>query len=176
MTTYLLQLFLLAAFLVAGCGHISDEIKLARSIMINVAKTLEQRYQIKIIGFSEAGDKDYYNKIGLEFNVYRVLSKDEGREILIGCTEELLKSINSNSELQRYLQPYPFIVENVDIALYVYQLDGSDTYYPDISVITNWGGKIEFKTESKELKHKFGYTTREKESYEEALKIVRTQN
>ncbi len=133
------------------------------------------RYQIQQIGFGEGGDKKYYKSISLSFNVYRILSKDEGRKILLGCTEELLKEINSNLELLPYLLPSPFTVANIEVTLYVYHPNGTNVYYPNILIFTARRGKIMFKTELPEMKFKYGYYTEEEESYEDALEIVHFQ-
>ncbi|MBA2727928.1 MAG: hypothetical protein H0U49_07135 [Parachlamydiaceae bacterium] len=168
--------YICVAILFFGCEHEKPSVKatLARSLIRNVAKNLEQRYQLRFIGFSESADKAYYNKIGLRFSTYRILRKEEGREILIESAEHLMNEINSNTDLQPYLNPYPFTAANVEVVIFVHKQDESSVYYPNIAVFAAWSERVEYKTKIEEVK--YGYYTEEEESYEEALKIVRSQN
>lgn len=149
--------------------------KIARSIMANVAETLNHRFQLRYIGFKEAADVNYYKEIGLNFQLLGLLSKDEGRKIILDCTDELLSELNSSLAMRPYLQPYPFTLDNIEIAIYVRNADGYDVYYPNISVFSLRRRVLEFKTELPEMKNKYGYSTREKETWEDALEIVRSQ-
>ena len=155
------------------CDSRSEREKLAHNAMLNTISTLESRYDLKRIGSSEGADKLYYNSIGLYFQVFRELSKDEGRKILIDSIEELLKEINSDSQLQQFLVTIPFAPANVKIGIYAYHPNGKDIFYPGIGTFSFWNGKLHFNTNSPEKE--YGYYTQEEESYEEALKIVHSQ-
>lgn len=168
----LLGVMLFLYIVLGGCDNRTEDTKMVHKAVYNVARTLNNRYQLHYIGLSEAGDKEHYKKIGLDFEMFRIISKDEGRKILIDCVEELLKEINSNPQLQPYLQPSPFTVANIEIAIFVRHPDGKAAYHPDLGILTVRGGIIRYSTDIPEMRHKFGFYTEEKESYEDALKIV----
>lgn len=160
-------------FFFVGCDKRSERAKLAHRAMYKAAVILENCYQMKFMGWSESTDEQHYNNMGIDFQIFRVLSKDEGREILTDCVEELLKEINSTPELQRFLNPSPFMPANVQIHIYDYQSDRSNLYYPNFVVFSAHDGIVQYKTKVPEME--FGYYTNEKEPYEEAVRIVRSQ-
>ncbi|MBA2726769.1 MAG: hypothetical protein H0U49_01165 [Parachlamydiaceae bacterium] len=139
----------------------------------HVVKTIQNRSQLHFIGFGESGNKTHYYKVSLSFNIFRVLTKDEGRKLLITCKEELLSAINLNTKLLPYLQPSPFTQANVEIFIFSYHPDGKSTYYPEIGVFSAWNGIIKFETDAPGMKA--GFFTEETESYEDALEIVHSQ-
>jgi hypothetical protein len=164
--------------LFAGCNSASEngtdnrriEVKMTYKAVQETAKILKERYQLRYVGIAESGGKDYYTLIGTRFQLFRIVSKEEGRKILVDSTEELLKNINSNPALLPHLKPSPFTDKNVQVVVFVYQKDGGDNYHPDITVLSMMEGEIEYRTKSPEKK--YGYYTVEKETYEEAKKIV----
>lgn len=157
----------------ASCDNRKEEEKLAHSAMNKTKLTLENRYNLKSVGWSEGGDSGFYKRIGLHFRIYRIITKDEGRKILIDGVGELLKEINAVPQLQPFLNPSPFMPENVEITILDFQPNGKTAYYPDILVFSANDGKIQYKTKIPEKE--FGYYTKEEETYEEALNIVRSQ-
>jgi len=166
---------LLLLVALCGCDSRTEDVKIMHNTVENVVKTLENRYQIQKMGFGEGGDKKFYKSISLSFIVLRVLSKNEGRKMLIRCAEELLKAINSNEQLLPYLLPSPFSITNIEMTLFIYHPDGKEALYPNISIFTVRNGKVMYKTDTPELKNKYGYFTEEEESYDEAVKIVQSQ-
>lgn len=173
MKKYILPFFILVICMCVGCERASVKSKLAHHAMAKVAKTLNQRYQLKFIGFSERAESNLYREIGLRLQISRVLSKEEGRAILIDSVKELLYELNGNPDLQEYLEPFPFTPDNVNIAIFVQLADGKTVYYPNILIFSLQDGKIEYDTKIPEKE--FGYYTEEKETWEEALQIVRSQ-
>ncbi len=158
---------------IMGCDNRTESEKLARRAMHKTAVILEKRHQMKFIGWSEGGDEHYYNNVGLNFKVFRVLSKEEGRIMLIDGVEELVKEFNATPELQPFLNPAPFMPSNVKMHIYDYQPDGGKLYYPNIVVFSAYDGKVQYSTKIPEKE--FGYYTQDEETYEEALNIVRSQ-
>jgi hypothetical protein len=158
-----------------GCDGRSEKAKMAHKAVYNAVKTLNNRNQLHYIGIVEAADKQHYKKIGLEFELFRVVSKDEARKILIDSAEELLKEINSSPQLQPYLQPSPFTIANIEISIYIRHPDGNLVYHPDLGILSLRRGIIRYSTDTPEMRHKYGFYTEEKESYEDALKIVQSQ-
>lgn len=153
----------------------SEEEKMAHEAVYNTIATLKSRYPLHYIGLSESGDTDYYHTIGLSFQLLQIISKEDGRKMLVDCVEELLKEINSNPKLLPYLNPSPFTAASVTVAIYVYHKNGTDPSYPNIGIFSVRDGIVEYITQTPETRAKYQYYTTEKESYEEALKIVRSQ-
>lgn len=174
--TGLLCIILFLYLLLGGCDKRTEDEKIAHQVMYKVVKILERRYQLHYIGRAEAGLKDYYTKMGLEFQVFRLVGKDEGRKMLIDCIGEFLKEINSNSKLLPHLQPSPFTVANIQISIYVYHPNGTSVKDPEIAVFSTRDGIIQFGTDTQKEGYEYGYIVYQKESYEEALKIVEAQN
>ena len=168
-------LILLLSIILAGCTfheEYSNKRKQAYKTIAEVVNELNHLYQLNPVGIGESANENYYTLIELDFYLYHKLSKDEGRKILIESTKILLDKINSNVELNQYLQPFPFTEKNVKLAIFVFE-DGKQPYYPEICVFSCKKGKITYSTETPETK--FGYYTTEEESFEEALAIVKSQ-
>lgn len=170
----LLLIILILAF--RGCDDRSENDKMIENIFYNTSKVLKDRYHIHEMSSRTSGivgTPYYFEVLGLGFSSYRVLSKDEGRKMLIDCAETLLKEINSNLNLLPFLKPSPFTINNVEIAIYDYQPDGQLAYYPDILIFAFRDGEITYRTKVPE--HQFGYHTEEIETYEEAKRIIQGQ-
>jgi hypothetical protein len=134
------------------------------------SKILKERYQLRYVGIAESGGKDYYTLIGTRFQLFRIVSKEEGRRILVDSTEELLKNINSNPAFLPHLKPSPFTAKNVEVVIFIYNENNGTVYYPDLTELSMMEGQIEYATEVPD--NKYRYYTVEKETYEEAKKIV----
>src|ERR1700733_11727937 len=161
-------------FAMTRCDSRKEDEIIAHRLMYRVIDVLESRYQLHYIGRSEAGDKTGYKKIGLLFNKFGKLSKDEGRKVTIDCMNVLLNEINSDPKLQPFLINKPFTFFNVEIMIIVFTSEGKDIFYPDIRVFSAFGGKIQYFTKSPD--HKYNYYTREEETFEEAVRIIEEQN
>jgi hypothetical protein len=112
--------------------------------------------------------------MGLFFNKFGIMSKDEGRKMVVDCVNEFLREINSDPKMQPFLITNPFTALNVEIHIYVYTSDKKDLFYPNIRVFTAARGKIRYATKTPEIK--FGYYTDEEESFEEAVQIVEARD
>lgn len=152
-----------------------EGVKLVHRALYNVSKILKGRYQLYYIGMAEAGTEEHYTKIGIELQIFHLLSKDEGRKMLLDAIEVLLKELNSNPKILPYLKPSPFTVANIQLSIHVYHPDGKSTHSPEIGVFYSSKGLLEYGTNIEKPGYPYGYISLEKESYEEALKIVESQ-
>jgi len=171
---FILSILFFVIFAMTRCDSLKEDEIIARRLMYRVIDVLESRYQLRYIAYSEAGDKNGYKKIGLDFNRFGKMSKDEGRKIIIDCVNVLLNEINSDPKLQPFLIDKPFTINNVRIVIIVFTSEGKDIFYPDIRVFSAFGGKINYSTKSPD--HKYNYYTREEETFEEAMRIIEAQN
>lgn len=51
-----------------------------------MTEKLKARYHLKYIGIMEAGDEQYYKAIELNFQIFRILSKDQETSDQTGIT------------------------------------------------------------------------------------------
>ena len=166
--------YFILLFAVTGCDRLAEDEIIARRLMYRVSDDLESRFQLRYVGYSEAGDKNGFTKIGLHFNRFGKLNKDEGRKIIIGCVKTLLNEINSDPKLQPFLINKPFTINNITIVMIVFTSERKDVFFPDIEVFAASRGKISYSTSSPD--QKYGYYTEEEETFEEAVRIVEQQN
>ena len=111
-------------------------------------------------------------KLSLYFRVERKLSKDEIRFLLLDCVHKMVKNVHACEAIQPYLLEEGFSEKNVEITLFF--TDGrKELYYPDIMCGGYYSGELKFKTKVPE--DKYGYHTKEKETYEEALALLEAQ-
>jgi hypothetical protein len=146
-----------------------DYAVLSNEIQGNVAKKLAKKYNMHIFGLG-SGLADRVNLLGLSFNLLGPLPKDQLREILVDCVEEYLTSINSNEAIRLFLKNYPFTPNEIEIELFLKDKKGYTILYPNISVATSKGGYLRYHMSDDSIGP---YKSSEKETYEEALKIVR---
>lgn len=154
------------------CDDRPDHVKLVHRIMQNITVKLEHQFPLRYIGRSVSANENYYKEIGLMFQIFRVISKDEGRKILIDAVEDLLEQLNAAPLLKEHLQPYPFTAANIEIDVFSYHPNGEDTFYPDITVFSARKGTLRFVADTPETRSHHLHYTEETESYEEAVKIV----
>jgi hypothetical protein len=153
-----------------GADTRPEKVKNVYKTVYKAADVLKKRHGLKYIGISVSSRNERYKVIGVRFQMLRQLSKEEGRKILVDSAQELLHEINSNLELQPYLDPFPFEIKNVEVVFFVYAENGRDLSHPDITDFDLRRGVIEYTTLSRENRNR-AYST-ETESYEEALRIV----
>jgi hypothetical protein len=167
-----LGLMLFLFIVLKGCDNRTEDAKMVHRAMYNVSRKMEERYQLHYAGMVEGGDEKHYNEVGMYFQIFRTITKDEGRTMLVESVEELLNKLNSNPQLEPYLQPYPFTMDNIEMVICVYHPDKTKAYHPDIVTFSLANGTIRYVTDSPESQYKYKHYTEERESYEEASKIV----
>jgi hypothetical protein len=172
----IILLLVFCAVIYAGCGNryvppryivIADEISEAVE-----AKMIERykKYQLTVIG-DVGGMAGGVNLIGLSFRVTGPLTKEELRVIYVDSVEMFLYELNGNEEIRPFLKKYPYTIDGVDNTIFVFDKNGGKLFYPNISIVGTVRGMVKYITNDKENQYK--YKTEEKESYGEALKLVR---
>ncbi len=160
-----------------SCNNIdhpySNKTQIVHSILNKVGQNFKDKYDLEISGFTLSGGKKGYDTIGIDFDKRGILSKNEGRKIIVECLNDLLNEINSNSELQPYLFLRPFSIKNIRVTILILDADGKLIYYPSIEIIGARNGHISYLAKSMEDEYKF--VSLGKETFEEAVKIVESQ-
>ncbi len=136
----------------------------------DVAKELSKLYNIKAIGFGGMMHEDV-EEMALSFYCYREMSRDEYRKLIIDCSEYYLNKINSSEDLRPHLHNVPFDANNIHLCIYVFSKDRNRFNVGQLSSISVVKGKVRYTIRETE----FTVKTTHKESYEEALQIVREQ-
>ena len=122
----------------------SEKVALADQVSRECAQTLSKRYHMSQSG--EGGAMMYEIKeLFLAFYIYRQLTKEEAREILIDCAHEVISAVNNNPDIQKYLLPGGFTEKNVEIQIFIHP-DHKQTLHPDLGVCTYNYGKLAYKT------------------------------
>ena len=146
---------------------------IADKLMKQSSKRLEKKYKLHRAGIT-GGMFGCIKLMGLSFQLSRPMNKDEARAMIVDCVQSFLEDVNKDKTIRKYLQVYPFDAEHIEVTIYMRTPDEGALYYPDLTVVTARRGKITYYT--KDSKIKFGYKTEEVESFEDAVKIVQSQN
>ena len=77
---------------------------------------------------------DYYNEIDVA----------EARELLMTAGNLYLREINDNEKIRPYLANYPFKPENIQIAIFLENPNGSKTASEKLSIITMKEGVLRY--------------------------------
>jgi hypothetical protein len=167
---FLRSIICLAFFLFSFFDSDPAYVKRAEKIMNKTMERLAKKHDMSPSG-TTGGMIDTVNIVGFSFQKLEVLSKDEAREIVVDCAEELLRAFNEDEKIRPHLRDYPFTTENIKVSVFLKTSDYDRIYYPDFSVARVSSGRVVFSA-SEEGKVQL-LTYKEEEPYEEALSIVR---
>ncbi len=136
-------------------------------------KELQKKYSIKMIGSGGSEENKKETMIAASYSLNEVLSKEQCRKLILDCADELLKQINQREDLKVYLCEVPFSYKSIEIRIFLRNPDRSDIQPPNICIVSLIDGVIAYKVEDMNA---IGHLRRIEELYEDALKIVQTQN
>jgi hypothetical protein len=151
----------------------SPKKKMVSKITRELSGKFKKKYDLNFMGISEAADEGKYKIVGMELNCKKILSKDEGRRLLLQCAQDTLDALNSYPQFRQYMINYPFTGKNIIVHIYSKPPKNFDVYHPDIAVFLFYNDILSYKTNSPQ--NSFEYFTKEKETLEEAKKIVASQ-
>jgi hypothetical protein len=134
------------------------------------AKACIKKYKVQVAGEGAAMPGGIVESLFLSFSYNGILSKNEIRKTIIGCTNELLNAATSNDNLQEHLKLKPFTIDNIDIDVFIYDSQGNYIYDPNIFVAGLRNGIITYKTRDPQNEYKYISIT--SETYAEALKLL----
>ena len=143
-----------------------DYADIAREIRADVGKKLAKKHQMDVIAVSGGMMGSVY-LIGLSFQIHHPMDREEARERIIDCVEELLAAVNANQEIRPFLKDYPFTTKNVDLAIFTNYPDGKEVFDPYIRVVSIYeSDEIDYATKEP---NKVPYKNEYREPYSEAL-------
>ena len=165
-------------FIIIGCSstpqdpYITKESIAVNKILDNYARWVEKKYKIYPIGTAVGMPNGVLRVMGVHFQSYKIMSKQEAREIVINSSQKLLSMINSEVILQNCLVTRPFEIKNITMRIFIKDVDGNNTICdPLISVVRFDDGYLEYVT----LNESHDYVSEVEESYEEALEALKNQ-
>ncbi|MBA3602346.1 MAG: hypothetical protein H0W50_01575 [Parachlamydiaceae bacterium] len=178
--SFFILIFALSAFLSADYPnllglenddkYLSKAENLVNQILTETALEVESLDKIKVSGEMVSMPGGIVKTMGLSFNSYEKLSKEEIRKKTVQLAEKLLQNINSNKEIPPFLAKSPFTINEIEISIYNHDQQGNWPYDPEIGNAHFNRGKITYSTYDPDKK--FGNKNEFVESYEEALLIV----
>jgi hypothetical protein len=134
------------------------------------AKACAKKYKLHVAGEGAAMPGGIVESLFLSFSYQGILTKNEIRKIIVGCTNEVLNAATSNDNLQEHLKLKPFTIDNIDIDVFIHDSQGNYIYDPNIFVADIRNGIITYKTRDPQNDYK--YKSEVTETYAEALKLL----
>lgn len=154
-------------------SSLTPSTKMAHKITKEIGQNLNRKYGLHFLGISEEGPDGKYKCIGLELSSNRILTKDQGRILLLNCAQDALRTFNSYPGFEKYMANVPFSNDNIIIKIYIQPPNNPDVAYPNIGIFSFFNSKLRYKTFSPGAGY-HPYST-EMETFEEAKKIVEEQ-
>jgi hypothetical protein len=146
--------------------------QIQHQILMETSEQLKNEMNLEFLGFGTGFDEGL-EMLSLSFSTddsYDILL---GRKLIVFCGEIFLKNINSNEKFKPYLKNFPFTSKNIEIFISVGNKNRKNKYneynLKALDLHKNFI-KYEIYDENENLK------TIHKETYEEALKIVQSEN
>jgi len=138
------------------------------------AEEFKRKYQIKVTGTGGCVRDGKKTSISIGFETRHPMKKEEWCKVIVECTQQFLKDINSDAKLEPYLSEKPYTYKHIEIKIFISNPDGSSIFHPGISVTSLVNGEISYSTVDPE--NRWRYKSDEYESYEEALQKVQVGN
>lgn len=153
--------------------HPSNAEQLANSTLAKTAQIIKNKYKLKPSGDGAAMAGGSIKGLFLSFDTRNQCTKEDLRRLLIECVQELLIQINTNESIQPFIVSRPFPIENIQIIIYNQDDKGNEAYAPLISTAEISHGFLTCRTV--DSNDTFKFKNEFKETYEDALQILRNQ-
>ena len=175
MNKFVLCIFLL--LLVYSCEKSPKYIKLTDRINEHCVKELKNRYNLCQSGYGGSLMYDVKEVSG-SFQVSEPMTIQKAREIYLGIIECYLSEINTDEEIKPYLHNYPFRFDNLDFRLSVSPLYVKEKYLDQWDRDRKNVFLLSMPKNNELIYRTYDYDHEKyevilRESYEEALKIVK---
>lgn len=170
----IMTLLIFMSIVITSCSQeptMSERSKLAYQISRGISEQLKNKYDLDFrgIGLSCSSDGKTLKTLKLNFSLTHLVTKEEGRDLILKCVEDFLHKINESKEIRPYLVQFPFTYKNIELVILFY----SDARYeptldPNIWSISLVDGIINYKIA--DAQNLFINKSWEKESYDDVLK------
>lgn len=152
-----------------GQNEMSPKRKMAFKMISEIVQEITIEDGLYFSGVSEAAPEGKYRRLGIKFVSTKILTREEGRRLIIKCLNKMLAKFNGNPEFSQYIEKGKFTFEDLGASIVICLSDGSEVYYPDITAFSFSAGNLRYCTDAPNVR---GYYTKEEETYEEALRLV----
>ncbi|CDZ81076.1 hypothetical protein BN1013_01604 [Candidatus Rubidus massiliensis] len=152
----------------------SPSVKAFENVLYQSAKLLEKKYNVSAMGSGGSVPEGVIKEFTLSFQKKGILTKEECRKLVVSMGLDFLHLINTNKEVRPFLYKYPF--EPKDICINLFIRDEKENYveHPNISIADLLLGNLSYETKIVNYEtDTFKKISLEKESFEDALKIVK---
>ncbi|MDF2549820.1 MAG: hypothetical protein K0S07_887, partial [Chlamydiales bacterium] len=145
--------------------------KQVADVLKESVEILEKKYEIRAIGSGIGMPGGNLSFLGLSFQVYRELEKEEIRFLLVNAAQDFLKVINRKKELTPCMTDIPFTVKNIGINLFFKEGNGKTLNHPAIGCASlEEPGILSYET--LDVDDFLRTVTDEEESFEDAIKAL----
>ncbi len=150
----------------------TDYEKVADAITAKVAKKIRREKNLILIG-TGGGMMDDIKMMAMSFCYYQEVDIEDARKLLVYCVEEYLNAINASEKVRPYLHNHPFTAKNVEIRLFISQVDTSDVALGRLCGADAIKGDLNYYADNADR-----YTLKRlhEETYEEAFRIVNEES
>ncbi|MDF2549906.1 MAG: hypothetical protein K0S07_973 [Chlamydiales bacterium] len=132
---------------------------------------LEKKYNLRAVGSGIGMPGGNLFFLGLSFDVYRELEKEEIRALLVESTQDFLKIINSKEELKLCMSDVPFTVKNIQVNLFFSHKNGVTLNHPAFGRASiDEPGILSYET--LDVDDFLRTVTDEEETFEDAIKAL----
>jgi hypothetical protein len=145
--------------------------KLANKITAQVAAKLKKDRGLSPIGFG-GRTSNGVQMLALSFLHYQPITIENGRELLVTCVQEFTKAVNQEKPIRPYLKNFPFTSKNVEIRIFLQNIDGSQRT-TGLNVISALEGILNY-----DIRNPDGplFITLLEETYDEAVQKLNADN
>lgn len=133
----------------------------------------ESKYDISPIGTTISMPEGELKLLGLSFEMYGPLTREELRVMLVDMAEEFLEEFRSNQRLISYMKEPYVALKNVEITFYLNGREGQSIIDPDISIASVHQGYLKYFTSS--ISDCLPFACSYRETFEEAKRIVESK-
>lgn len=155
-------------FLFSECESFNttdNQEKIENTIIKKVATQLKKEKNLQPIGFG-GQTSNGVEMLALSFNYSEKITIKETRELLIIAVDAFVDAVNSEERIHCFLNNYPFEPKNVEIAIYLYNKDGSDVTGGELTIATSYNSIFRYKMNDPKTDR---FKIIHQESYQDAL-------
>ncbi|MCH9612751.1 MAG: hypothetical protein S4CHLAM102_12480 [Chlamydiia bacterium] len=152
-------------------SDVSKRERIVDKVLLKAAKTIEREIGINCIG-TGGGTMHGVEMLALSFQQRGELDVVSARKKVVQAGEIFLEEINSCKDLQKYLKPCPFTEQNIEIFVFIVDVDRNNLPYDKLQCASLIKGMLEYENHSPDRNR---LCMVEKETYEEARKKVQSQ-
>lgn len=144
----------------------------ARAVRRRVAYKLKKEKELYPCG-TGAQMMNEIQMLALSFNYFKPVTIEQSRQLIIDAVDEFVAAVNADTDIRPYLGNYPFEPKNIEIRIFIENLDYSPLPKGALSVISFSDGVIYFRIDDPQNN---ALKTIYSEPYSEAVKRLKNSD